>query len=79
MIATGYLPLGGAVSLNGAFAKMSAALEFIFFCLGLASVVPGLGLAQAVTMLRTAVDGKASPRPAPFPEGTASLIKPVLA
>lgn len=47
MIATGYLALGGAVSLNGAFAKMSAALEFIFFCLGLTRVAPGLGLALA--------------------------------
>ena len=76
-IATGFLALGGgAVLLLGAFASLDAGLEVIFFCLGLACVVLGLGFTQAVTMLRAVVDGDAKPRPAP--ETSAPVMEPVL-
>ena len=79
-IATGYLALGGgAVLLLGAFASLDAGLEVIFFCLGLACVVLGLGFTQAITLLRAVVDGEAKPRLNPFPEASAPPMEPVLA
>ncbi len=79
-IATGYLALGGgAVLLLGAFASLDAGLEVIFFCLGLACVVLGLGFTQAITLLRSVVDGDAKPRLDPFPEASAPVMEPVLA
>lgn len=79
-LATGYLALGGgAVLLVGAGATLSVALETVFFCLGLICIVLGLGFTQAVTMLRTVVDGAAKPRPAPAPEAATTPMEPVLA
>jgi len=79
-IATGYLALGGgAVLLIGAFASLEAGLEIIFFCLGLACIVLGLGFTQAVTMLRAVVEDAVKPRPAPVPAGNQPVMEPVLA
>lgn len=79
-IATGYLALGaGAVMLIGAFATLSAGLETIFFCVGLACIVLGLGFTQAVTMLRAVVDASPLARKTPFPEGSEVPMEPVLA
>ena len=79
-IATGYLALGGgAVLLLGAFASLDAGLEVIFFSLGLACVVLGLGFTHAITLLRAVVDGAAKPRTDPFPEAAAVPMEPVLA
>lgn len=74
-IATGYLALGGgAVMLIGAFATLSQGLETIFFSLGLACIVLGLGFTQAVTMLRAVVDGPVKPTVTPE-----TPMEPVLA
>lgn len=76
-LATGYLALGaGAVMLIGAFATLSPGLETIFFCLGLACIILGLGFTQAVTMLRAVVDGAVKP---PVAVASAPLLEPVLA
>jgi hypothetical protein len=80
-IATGYLALGsGAVLLLGAFASLDPGPEVIFFCLGLACVVLGLGFTHAITLLRAVVDGVAKPRLNPLPEAAAPVpMEPVLA